>query len=81
MERSLALSQGRERGAWSAYFDELWVALTARYGRSEAAEQMVDVLSTNHAKRTTTDHAAREDAAPSSGKPIRARGSCAVTYV
>jgi hypothetical protein len=44
MEHSLALSQERDRGAWPAVFDELWAALTARYGRSEAARQMVDVL-------------------------------------
>jgi len=43
-ERSLALAQERERGAWPDAFDELWVALTERYGRSEAARQMVDVL-------------------------------------
>jgi hypothetical protein len=40
----LALAQERERGAWPAAFDELWAALAARYGRSEAARQMVDVL-------------------------------------
>jgi transposase len=44
LERSLALAQTRERGAWPAAFDELWAALTGRYGRSEAARQMVDVL-------------------------------------
>ena len=44
LEHSLALAQERERGAWPAAFDELWAKLTARYGRSEAARQMVDVL-------------------------------------
>jgi transposase len=44
LERSLALSQERDRGAWPACFDELWQALTGRYGASEAARQMVDVL-------------------------------------
>ena len=44
LEHSLALAQERERGAWPAAFDELWAALTGRYGRSEAARQMVDVL-------------------------------------
>jgi transposase len=44
LEHSLALAQERERGAWPRAFDELWAALTARYGRSEAARQMVDVL-------------------------------------
>lgn len=44
LEHSLALAQERERGAWPRAFDELWSALTARYGRSEAARQMVDVL-------------------------------------
>jgi transposase len=44
LEHSLALAQQRERGAWPAVFDELWTALAGRYGRSEAARQMVDVL-------------------------------------
>jgi transposase len=44
LERSLALAQERERGAWPEAFDELWAALADRYGRSEAARQMVDVL-------------------------------------
>jgi transposase len=44
LEHSLALSQERERGNWPSMFDELWAALAARYGRSEAARQMVDVL-------------------------------------
>ena len=41
---SLALSQERERGAWPSVFDELWGKVTERYGSSEAARQMVDVL-------------------------------------
>ncbi len=44
LEHSLALSQERGRGAWPACLDELWAALADRYGRSEAARQMVDVL-------------------------------------
>jgi transposase len=44
LEHSLPLAQERERGAWPAALDELWAALTDRYGRSEAARQMVDVL-------------------------------------
>jgi hypothetical protein len=44
LERSLALAQQRDRGAWPDAFDELWAALTRRYGRSEAARQMVDVM-------------------------------------
>lgn len=44
LEHSLALSQERDRGDWPAVFDEFWAALTGRYGRSEAARQMVDVL-------------------------------------
>jgi len=44
LEHSLALAQQRERGAWPQAFDELWIALAGRYGRSEAARQMVDVL-------------------------------------
>jgi len=44
LEHSVALAQERDRGAWPAGFDELWGALTDRYGRSHAAAQMVDVL-------------------------------------
>jgi transposase len=44
LEHSLPLAQERERGAWPGCFDELWRALAGRYGRSEAARQMVDVL-------------------------------------
>jgi transposase len=44
LERSLPLAQERERGRWPSSFDELWASLTDRYGRSEAARQMVDVL-------------------------------------
>jgi transposase len=44
LEHSLALAQERDRGAWPGCFDELWAALTGRYGRSEAARQMVDVV-------------------------------------
>jgi hypothetical protein len=41
---SLALHQERERGAWPGCFDELWQAIAAKVGTSEAARQMVDVL-------------------------------------
>jgi transposase len=44
LERSLPLAQERERGAWPGCFDELWQALADRYGASDAARQMVDVL-------------------------------------
>jgi transposase len=44
LPRSLALAQERERGTWPACCDEFWQALTDRYGASEAARQMVDVL-------------------------------------
>jgi hypothetical protein len=44
LERSLPLAQERERGTWPGCFDELWSALHERYGASEAARQMVDVL-------------------------------------
>lgn len=44
LEHSVALAQERGRGAWPGCFDELWAALTDRYGRSDAARQMVDVL-------------------------------------
>lgn len=41
---SLALSQERERGALPSVFDDLWGKIAERYGASEAAQQMVDVL-------------------------------------
>ncbi|MEA2370751.1 MAG: hypothetical protein QOH12_1145 [Solirubrobacteraceae bacterium] len=44
LERSLPLAQERHRGAWPSCLDEFWAALTERYGPSEAARQMVDVL-------------------------------------
>jgi transposase len=44
LARSLALAQERQRGAWPDVFDELWAALRAKHGESDAARQMVDVL-------------------------------------
>jgi transposase len=44
LEHSVSLAQERQRGAWPAAFDEFWLALTGRYGRSQAASQMIDVL-------------------------------------
>jgi transposase len=44
LEHSVALAQERDRGAWPTAFDTLWAGLTERYGRSEAAAQMVDVV-------------------------------------
>jgi transposase len=44
LARSLPLAQERERGNWPERFDELWVALRARWDASEADRQMVDVL-------------------------------------
>jgi hypothetical protein len=44
MENSVALSQERDRGSWPDCFDQLWAALVERYGRSDAARQMVDVV-------------------------------------
>jgi transposase len=44
LARSLPLAQERDRGSWPATFDELWAALRARWGESEADKQMVDVL-------------------------------------
>jgi hypothetical protein len=41
---SLPLRQERERGRWPAWLDELWAGIGGRYGASEAARQMVDVL-------------------------------------
>jgi len=60
LECSLALSQQRDRGDWPAVFDELWAGLTGRYGRSEAARQMVDVLMLcrEHGPETVTQAAA-----------------------
>jgi transposase len=44
LARSLPLAQERDRGNWPVTFDELWSALRARWGESEADRQMVDVL-------------------------------------
>jgi hypothetical protein len=44
LQHSVALAQERDRDAWPAGFDELWAALTERYGRSQAAAQIVDVV-------------------------------------
>jgi transposase len=44
LKGSLPLRQERERGRWPACFDELWRGIEDRYGASEAARQMVDVL-------------------------------------
>jgi transposase len=44
LKGSLPLRQERERGRWPACFDELWQQIEQRYGASEAASQMVDVL-------------------------------------
>ncbi len=44
LEHSVALGQERDRGHWPECFDRLWAGLTERYGRSDAARQMVDVV-------------------------------------
>ncbi|MBM4421562.1 MAG: IS21 family transposase [Chloroflexi bacterium] len=44
LKGSLPLRQEREQGRWPACFDELWAKLEQRYGASEAARQMVDVV-------------------------------------
>jgi transposase len=44
LARSLPLAQERDRGTWPDRFDDLWAALRARWGASEADRQMVDVL-------------------------------------
>lgn len=44
LKGSLPLRQERERGRWPGCFDELWRRIEDRYGASEAASQMVDVL-------------------------------------
>lgn len=44
LKGSLPLRQERDRGAWPPCFDALWQGIEERYGASEAARQMVDVL-------------------------------------
>jgi transposase len=44
LEHSVALAQERDRGRWPDCFDRLWTLLIGRYGRSDAARQMVDVV-------------------------------------
>jgi transposase len=44
LEHSVALHQERDRGCWPECFDRLWAGLTERYGSSDAARQMVDVV-------------------------------------
>jgi hypothetical protein len=44
LKGSLPLRQERERGRWPSSFDQLWQQIEQRYGASEAARQMVDVL-------------------------------------
>lgn len=44
LKGSLPLRQERERGRWPVCFDQLWQQVEQRYGPSEAARQMVDVL-------------------------------------
>lgn len=44
LKGSLPLRQERERGRWPACYDQLWQQIEQRYGASEAARQMVDVL-------------------------------------
>jgi transposase len=44
LKGSLPLRQEREQGRWPRSFDELWRQIEQRYGASEAARQMVDVL-------------------------------------
>jgi hypothetical protein len=40
----LPLRQEREQGYWPECFDQLWRAIEAKVGQTEAARQMVDVL-------------------------------------
>ncbi len=44
LRHSLPLRCERDRGGWPSCLDALWAAIEARYGASEAARQMVDVL-------------------------------------
>ena len=40
----MALAQEKHRGKWPAAYDVVWLAIEVRYGTTEAARQMVDVL-------------------------------------
>ena len=74
LQHSLALRQERERGGWPGCFDELWAALTVRYGGSEAARQMVEVLllSREHdPARASSPSRARSPPAPTTAAPSR----------
>lgn len=44
LKGSLPLRQEREQGRWPGSFDQLWQQIEQRYGASEAARQMVEVL-------------------------------------
>jgi hypothetical protein len=44
LKGSLPRRQERDRGRWPSCFDQLWAGIESRYGASEAARQMVDVL-------------------------------------
>ena len=44
LSRSLPLKQARERAQWPATYDELFVAMHARFEPAEAARQMLAVL-------------------------------------
>ena len=44
LKASLPLRQQREQGGWPECFDELWKAIEAKVGHTEAARQMVDVV-------------------------------------
>jgi hypothetical protein len=74
----MAIPAERERQASAGRWRSLGTEVAATMD-CEAVLEIVGStpqgLQASHAKRTTTDHPAREDAAPSSGKPIRARCS------
>jgi hypothetical protein len=44
LKASLPLRQEREQGRWPECFDQFWLAIEGKVGRSEAGRQMVDVL-------------------------------------
>lgn len=55
---SVALRQARDRGTWPASYDVVWRAIEVRYGTTEAARQMVDVLLLAREVGTDTLHRA-----------------------
>ena len=76
LERSLALSQERERGCWPDCFDELWAADRRPLRRSEAARQMVDVAAALPRARPRPGRARRPRRARRRRASTAARSRC-----